>query len=87
MCGYPVGAVPSPFECYLALRGLKTLHLRMEASQKNAIAVAQFLEGHPAIEKVTLRYIQQTQLKINGTECYVCMCAGGVSWSEELRTV
>ena len=53
MCGYLVGAVPSPFECYLALRGLKTLHLRMEASQKNAIAVAQFLEGHPAIEKVT----------------------------------
>ena len=47
------GAVPSPFECYLALRGLKTLHLRMEASQKNAIAVASFLEGHPAIEKAT----------------------------------
>lgn len=47
------GAVPSPFECYLALRGMKTLHLRMEASQKNAIAVAAFLEGHPAIEKAT----------------------------------
>lgn len=52
-CSMCVGAVPSPFECYLALRGLKTLHLRMEASQKNAIAVAAFLEGHPAIEKVS----------------------------------
>jgi len=47
-----VGAVPSPFECYLAHRGIKTLHLRMEASQKNAIAVADFLESHPLIEKV-----------------------------------
>ena len=44
--------MPSPFECYLALRGLKTLHVRMEASQKNAIAVANFLDGHPSIEKV-----------------------------------
>jgi cystathionine gamma-lyase len=47
-----IGAVPSPFECYLALRGLKTLHLRMEASQKSAIAIADFLEKHPLIEKV-----------------------------------
>eukprot|EP01039_Chlorochromonas_danica_P002882 gene2881-3147_t len=46
------GGVPSPFDCYLALRGLKTLPLRMEASQKNAIAVANFLEGHPLIERV-----------------------------------
>lgn len=80
MCDTIVGAVPSPFECYLALRGLKTLHLRMEASQKNAIAVAQFLEGHPAIEKVTLRYIEQTQLKINGTECSVCMYVYVCRW-------
>jgi cystathionine gamma-lyase len=47
-----VGAVPSPFECYLALRGLKTLHLRMEACQKNAMKIAEFLEGHEMIEKV-----------------------------------
>jgi len=46
------GAVPSPFECYLAHRGIKTLHLRMEASMKNAITVANFLEAHPLIEKV-----------------------------------
>eukprot|EP01031_Cornospumella_fuschlensis_P040693 gene40693-49617_t len=46
------GAVPSPFECYLAMRGMKTLHLRMEASQRNAMAVAKMLETHPVIEKV-----------------------------------
>jgi cystathionine gamma-lyase len=46
------GAVPSPFECYLALRGLKTLHVRMDYSQKNAMAIANFLESHPVIERV-----------------------------------
>jgi cystathionine gamma-lyase len=46
------GAVPSPFECYLALRGLKTLVIRMEAAQKNAIACANFLETHPVIQRV-----------------------------------
>jgi cystathionine gamma-lyase len=47
-----IGAVPSPFDCYLALRGLKTLHLRMEASQKNAIQLANFLESHNMVDKV-----------------------------------
>ena len=47
-----VGAVPSPFDCYLALRGLKTLHLRMEASQNNALKLAEFLESHYAVDKV-----------------------------------
>jgi cystathionine gamma-lyase len=47
-----VGAVPSPFECYLALRGLKTLHLRVEAAQANAMKIAKFLEKHPMISKV-----------------------------------
>lgn len=48
-----VGAVPSPFDCYLALRGLKTLHVRMDAAQRNAMAIALFLETHPKVEKVT----------------------------------
>jgi len=47
-----MGAVPSPFECYLALRGLKTLHVRMETSQKNALQIAKFLESHPNVQKV-----------------------------------
>lgn len=40
------GAVPSPFDCYLALRGLRTLHLRMQAASQNALAIAQFLESN-----------------------------------------
>lgn len=47
-----IGAVPSPFDCFLALRGMKTLHLRMKACSKNALKVAQLLEGHPKVEKV-----------------------------------
>lgn len=47
-----IGAVPSPFDSYLALRGLKTLHVRMAAHAKNAQAVAEYLEAHPAVEKV-----------------------------------
>jgi len=47
-----LGAVPGPFDCYLAHRGLKTLHLRMEAHAKNAQAVAELLESHPMCEKV-----------------------------------
>lgn len=47
-----IGAVPSPFDCYLAHRGLKTLHVRMEASGRNAQAIALFLEKHEAVTKV-----------------------------------
>ena len=47
-----VGAVQGPFDSFLALRGLKTLHLRMRAHCENAQALAEFLVTHPAIEKV-----------------------------------
>jgi cystathionine gamma-lyase len=47
-----VGAVQGPFDSFLALRGLKTLALRMERHCDNAAAVARFLEGHPKIERV-----------------------------------
>ena len=47
-----MGAVPSPFDCYLAMRGLKTLHLRMERHAANAMAVAELLEKHPAVFRV-----------------------------------
>ncbi|XP_064386612.1 putative cystathionine gamma-lyase 2 isoform X1 [Halichondria panicea] len=46
------GTVPSPFDCFLANRGMKTLHVRMREHQKNATAVAQFLETSPYVEKV-----------------------------------
>lgn len=47
-----IGAVQGPFDSFLALRGLKTLHLRMKAHCENALALAQWLETHPAVEKV-----------------------------------
>ena len=47
-----IGPVPSPFDCYLANRGLKTLHLRMRQHQVNAMAVARFLEKNPRVQKV-----------------------------------
>ena len=47
-----VGAVPSPFDCYLVNRSLKTLKVRMEEHQKNSLLVATFLETCPLVEKV-----------------------------------
>ncbi len=47
-----IGAVQGPFDSFLALRGLKTLHLRMQAHCANAQAIAEMLEKHPAVEKV-----------------------------------
>ena len=47
-----VGGVQGPFDSFLALRGLKTLHLRMRAHCENALQLARWLESHPAIEKV-----------------------------------
>ena len=47
-----VGAVAGPFDAFLALRGLKTLHLRMRAHCDNALELARWLEKHPAIERV-----------------------------------
>jgi cystathionine gamma-lyase len=48
-----VGGVPGPMDAFLVLRGLKTLHVRMERHAQNALAVARFLEGHPQVENVT----------------------------------
>ncbi|MCA9798539.1 MAG: PLP-dependent transferase [Cyanobacteria bacterium HKST-UBA04] len=47
-----IGANPDPFACWLALRGLKTLPIRMNAHQQNAMAVAEFLKTHPAVDQV-----------------------------------
>ena len=47
-----VGAIAGPFDAFLAMRGLKTLHLRMQAHCQNALQLAQWLEEHPAVERV-----------------------------------
>ena len=49
-----LGAVPGPFDSFLTLRGIKTLALRMERHCANALAIAQFLEQHPKVERVYL---------------------------------
>ena len=46
------GAVPGPFDCWLTLRGIKTLPIRLVAHSANALAVARFLENHPAVTRV-----------------------------------
>ena len=46
------GATPGPQDCFLVLRGLKTLHLRMERHCQNGRQVAEFLKGHPKVEQV-----------------------------------
>ncbi len=48
-----IGATPGPFDCWLTLRGVKTLGVRMRQHAKNADAIAKFLDEHPAIESVT----------------------------------
>ena len=47
-----VGAIAGPFDAFLAMRGLKTLHLRMEAHCRNAMDLAKWLERHPEVERV-----------------------------------
>ncbi|RAO76969.1 trans-sulfuration enzyme family protein [Dyella jiangningensis] len=47
-----VGAVASPFDSFLAMRGLKTLHLRMQAHCEHALELARWLEKHPAVNRV-----------------------------------
>ncbi len=47
-----VGAVPGPMDCFLVLRGLKTLAIRMERHAQNAASLAEALESHPKIERM-----------------------------------
>lgn len=47
-----IGAIPSPFDSWLALRGVKTLHLRMVRHEESALVIANFLEKHDKVDKV-----------------------------------
>jgi cystathionine beta-lyase/cystathionine gamma-synthase len=46
------GAVPGPMDCWLTLRGVKTLHVRMRQHNANGLAVARYLEAHPRVDRV-----------------------------------
>lgn len=47
-----MGGVPAPMDCFLVMRGIKTLHLRMERHAASAMEIARFLEKHPKVERV-----------------------------------
>jgi methionine-gamma-lyase len=47
-----LGSVMSPFDAWLLIRGLKTLHLRMERHNNNALELTKFLKNHPKVERV-----------------------------------
>lgn len=47
-----VGATPSPFDCFLTLRGMKTLALRMREHERNAAGIVKFLKAHPRVRRV-----------------------------------
>ena len=69
------GAVPAPFDCYMAIRGMKTLHLRMEKAQENAYIIAHFLETktdfvkkciYPGLKNYTNMDIKKKQMRGDG---------------------
>jgi cystathionine gamma-synthase len=49
---YYLGAVPSPFDCWLLIRGMRTLGVRMRQQMANAQAIAEWLDGHPKVTRV-----------------------------------
>jgi cystathionine gamma-lyase len=53
-----IGGTPGPFDCYLALRGLKTLKVRMDAHCRSAQIIAEYLEKHPKVEKIVYPGLQ-----------------------------
>ncbi len=71
------GAIPGPFDCWLVLRGIKTLAMRMEAHSLNALRIAEFLEKHkkvemvlyPGLESNPQHYIAKKQMREYGGMC------------------
>jgi cystathionine gamma-lyase len=86
-----VGAVPGPLDCFMVLRGLKTLHIRMERHSANAQRIAEMLERHPAVEKVIYpglasfpqRELAQRQMKLMGG-MITCVLKGGLEAANKL---
>ncbi|XP_034289096.1 cystathionine gamma-lyase [Pantherophis guttatus] len=70
---YSIGAIPSPFDCYLCNRGLKTLPIRMKQHFHNAMTVAQYLESDPRVEKVIFPGLQShPQYDLMQRQCTGC---------------
>lgn len=71
-----IGANPSPFDCYMMIRGMKTLHLRMEKHTENALKIAEFLESNDKIEKVMYPGLKSNEYHENLKK--ISRSAGGV---------
>jgi cystathionine beta-lyase/cystathionine gamma-synthase len=86
-----IGAVPSPFDCYLVLRGLKTLPIRMRRHSETAERLARFLESHPRVDKVYFpglashpqRALAERQMALPGG-MISCEIAGGLPAAHKL---
>ena len=73
-----MGAVPGPFDCWLVLRGVKTLGVRMDRHGANALRIAEMLAAHPAVARgATTRACRATP----GTRWRPSRCAGSAGWS------
>ena len=74
------GLVPSPFDCWLVHRGLRTLPLRMRRHSDNALAIARFLETHPNVERVYYPGLDSSQWHAVALRQMPCGCGGMVSF-------
>jgi cystathionine gamma-synthase len=85
-----VGAVPGPMDCYLALRGLKTLAVRMQAHCRGAEAVSEFLMGHPRVRRVRYPGLPDDpghELAARQMDGFGGMVSFEVGFAEEARAV
>ncbi len=89
------GAVPGPFDCFLALRGTKTLHLRMQRHCENAEQVAAFLSSHPKVQHVNYpglpnhpnHKLARKQMRGFGGMISFTLRSGGVEAAKRLTTL
>lgn len=88
-----LGAVNSPHNIYLLLRGLKTFQLRMERHNQNGLAVAQFLEHHPRVEKVyypgleSHSYYDLARRSMRGYGGLITFTVKDADWKQTARVV
>lgn len=84
-----IGAISGPFDSFLALRGLKTLPLRMRQSSESALALASWLERHPRVERVLYpglpshpqHALARRQMAAGGSGIVTCFLKGGLAES------
>ncbi len=86
-----IGAVPGPLDCFLVLRGLKTLHLRMQRHSDNALHLARWLEAHPAVSRVIYPGLEshpqhdlaRRQMELSGG-MITCILKGGLEAATQM---